>query len=152
MRRAYGPSVDGLLMVMQEATKALQRRSASKSLSIVNISSTTSSIAMAELAAYSSAKAAIRQLSKSAALEYAPLQVRWEHHAALCCPVLRMCQLRVHEVTGRGSQPDCRCCFWCNGMAKPRGTCMLVNQHASYHSLQSASIFATEHGCHPKAW
>lgn len=78
MRRAFGPSVDGLLVAMQEATKALQRRADSKSLSIVNISSTTSSIAMAELAAYSSAKAAIRQLSKSAAVEYAPLQVRWE--------------------------------------------------------------------------
>ncbi|KAK9836767.1 hypothetical protein WJX74_007626 [Apatococcus lobatus] len=76
MSRAYGPSVDGLLVAMQEATKALQRRSSSKSLSIVNISSTTSSIAMPELAAYSSAKAAIRQLSKSAAVEYAPLQVR----------------------------------------------------------------------------
>ncbi|KAK9860337.1 hypothetical protein WJX84_009855 [Apatococcus fuscideae] len=49
MSRAYGPSVDGLLVAMQEATKALQR---------------------------SSAKAAIRQLSKSAAVEYAPLQVR----------------------------------------------------------------------------
>ncbi|KAK9834601.1 hypothetical protein WJX74_005536 [Apatococcus lobatus] len=56
MRRAYGPSVDGLLVAMQEATKALQRRSSSKSLSIVNISSTTSSIALPKLASYSSAK------------------------------------------------------------------------------------------------
>lgn len=76
LQQAFGASVEGLLVAMQQASKALQRRSDSKSLSIVNISSTTSHIAMAELTAYSAAKAAIRQLSRSAAVELAPHNIR----------------------------------------------------------------------------
>ncbi len=76
MRMAFGASVEGLVWSMQHAAKAMQRRSDPKSLSIVNVSSTTSNIAMLDLAAYSAAKAAIRMISKSTALELAPLNVR----------------------------------------------------------------------------
>ena len=74
---------------MQQASLAMRAQSkpeASKR-AIVNISSTAALASMPGLTAYSAAKAAIRQLSRSAAVELAPFNVR--------C-MRRKCHLHAH--------------------------------------------------------
>ncbi|KAK9862737.1 hypothetical protein WJX84_001941 [Apatococcus fuscideae] len=78
LQEAFGPNINGLLYAMQQASLAMRAQSkpeASKR-AIVNISSTAALASMPGLTAYSAAKAAIRQLSRSAAVELAPFNVR----------------------------------------------------------------------------
>lgn len=78
LRETFGATVDGLLLAMQYASQAMQQRppDAAHKFAIVNISSTAALATMSGMTAYSAAKATIRSLSRSAALELAPWNIR----------------------------------------------------------------------------
>lgn len=78
LRESFGATVDGLLLAMQYASQAMQQRppDAAHKFAIVNISSTAALATMSGLTAYSAAKASIRSLSRSAAVELAPWKIR----------------------------------------------------------------------------
>ncbi|KAK9836807.1 hypothetical protein WJX74_008465 [Apatococcus lobatus] len=78
VRETFGATCDGLLLAMQHASQAMQQKpsDAANKFAIVNISSTAALATMKGLTAYSAAKATIRSLSRSAAVELAPYNIR----------------------------------------------------------------------------
>lgn len=79
LRETFGATVDGLLLAMQHASQAMRQKppGAANKFAIVNISSTAALATMSGLTAYSAAKATIRSLSRSAAVELAPYNIRY---------------------------------------------------------------------------
>ena len=90
LREDFKVSVEGLLTSMQHAARAMRARTLKEPspFAIVNISSTATLSTYPALTAYSAAKAAVLQMTRSAALELAPFNIRWLL-ASLGNPLLR---------------------------------------------------------------
>jgi len=67
IRRVFGVNFEGVLLGIQAGVAAMKEKGGA----IVNVSSIAASVAAPELAAYGSAKAAVSQLSRTAAIECA---------------------------------------------------------------------------------
>ena len=79
LREEFGTSVHGLVWAMQHAAAAMRAKQCQERdrFAIVNIASTAVFVTFPGLTAYSAAKASVRQLSKSAALELAQFNIRY---------------------------------------------------------------------------